>query len=165
MRFCILLCQASSLSPFRPFTFNHLFTICISHQSVTSVLWGLCLSYLHLYPLYLAQGLEAHSRHLINICWISEWMDSLFLNVYLKPWYIKVTSTLHFPFQSFPGGSDGKESACNAWDLGLIPGLGRSPGEGHGNPLQYSCLENSMDRGAWQATVHRVAKSWTQVSH
>ena len=52
----------------------------------------------------------------------------------------------------FPGGSDGKESACNAGDLGLIPGPGRSPGEGNGNPLQYSCLENSMDRGAWWAT-------------
>ena len=49
----------------------------------------------------------------------------------------------------FPGDSDGKASACNAEDPGLIPGLGRSPGEGKGNPLQYSCLENSMDRGAW----------------
>ena len=49
----------------------------------------------------------------------------------------------------FPGGSDDKESSCNAGDLGLIPGSGRSPGEGNGNPLQYSCLENSMDRGAW----------------
>jgi len=49
----------------------------------------------------------------------------------------------------FPNGSDGKESACNAGDLGLIPELGRSPGEGKGYPLQYSCLENSMDRGAW----------------
>ena len=57
------------------------------------------------------------------------------------------------------GSSDGKESACNAGDLGLIPGLGRSPGGGHGNPLQYSCLENPMDRGGWQATVHGVAKS------
>ena len=55
----------------------------------------------------------------------------------------------------FPGNSNGKESACNAGDLGLIPGSGRSPGEGNGNPLQYSCLENSMDRGAWQATVHK----------
>ena len=54
-------------------------------------------------------------------------------------------------FLSFPGGSAGKESACNAWDLGLIPGLGRSPGEGIGCPLQCSYLENSMDRGAWQA--------------
>ena len=60
--------------------------------------------------------------------------------------------------QGFPGGSDGKESACNAGDLGLIPGLGRSPGEGNGNPLQYSCLGNLMDRGAWRATVHGVTK-------
>ena len=56
-------------------------------------------------------------------------------------------------------GSDGKESACNAGDLDSIPGLGRSPGEGNDNPLQYSCLENPMGRGAWQATVHGVAKS------
>ena len=59
------------------------------------------------------------------------------------------------------GGSDSKESACNAGDLGLIPGSGRFPGEGNGNPLQYSCLENPMDRGVWQATVHGVTKSWT----
>ena len=59
-------------------------------------------------------------------------------------------------FRGFPGGSDGKESACNAGDPGLIPGLGRSPGEGNGNSLQYSSLENSMDRGAWWATVHGV---------
>ena len=55
--------------------------------------------------------------------------------------------------------SDGKESSCNAGDLGSIPGSGRSSGEGNGNPLQYPCLENPMDRGAWQATVHGVAKS------
>ena len=54
-----------------------------------------------------------------------------------------------------------KKSPCNAGDPDLIPGLGRSPGGGHGNPLQYSCLENPMDRGAWWATVHRVAQSWT----
>ena len=53
-------------------------------------------------------------------------------------------------FEDFSGGSDGKESACSAGDLNSIPGLGRSPGEGHGNPLQYSGLENPMDRGAWQ---------------
>ena len=57
----------------------------------------------------------------------------------------------------FPIGSDGKESTCSSGDLGLIPGLGRSPGEGHGSPLQNSCLENSMDRGAWCATVHGAA--------
>ena len=63
--------------------------------------------------------------------------------------------------RGFPGGSDGKESVYNAGDPGSIPGLGRSPGEGNGNPRQYSCLENPMDRGAWQGTVHGVAKSWT----
>ena len=56
------------------------------------------------------------------------------------------------------GSSEGKESACSAGDWGLIPGLGKSPGEGNGNPLQYSCLENSTDRGAWQAMVYAVAK-------
>ena len=59
----------------------------------------------------------------------------------------------------FPGGSGGKESACSAGNPGLIPGLGRSPGEENGNPLQYPGLENPMDRGAWQAIVHGVAKS------
>ena len=65
----------------------------------------------------------------------------------------------------FRGGSDGKESACNAGDPGLIPGLGRLPGEGNGNALQYSCLENSMDRGAWWATVPGVIKSQTRLSN
>ena len=64
-------------------------------------------------------------------------------------------------FGGFPGGSDGKESACNAGDPGLIPGLGRSPGGGHGYPLQYSCLENPMARGAWRAEVHSVTKNRT----
>ena len=64
-----------------------------------------------------------------------------------------------------PNDSDYKESSCNAGDLGLIPGLGRSPGEGNGYPLQYSCLENSTDRGAWWATVRGVAKNGTRLSH
>ena len=64
----------------------------------------------------------------------------------------------------FPGVSDSKEPACNEGDLGLIPGLGRSPGEGNRCPLQYSCLENSMDRGAWWATAHVITKSQTQPS-
>ena len=67
------------------------------------------------------------------------------------------------PF-GFPGGSEVKTSACNAGDLGSIPGSGRSPGEGNGNPLQYSCLENPMDGGAWWATVNGVAKGRTRVS-
>ena len=66
--------------------------------------------------------------------------------------------------EGFPGGSEVKASACNAGDLGLIPGSGRSPGEGNGNPPQYSCLEDPMDGGAWWATVHKVAKSRTQLS-
>ena len=65
----------------------------------------------------------------------------------------------------FPGGSEVKASACNAGDLGLIPESGRSPGEGNGNPLQYSCLENPMDGGAWWAIVHGVAKSQRRLSY
>ena len=64
----------------------------------------------------------------------------------------------------FPGGSEVKASACNAGDLGSFPGSGRSPGEGNSNPLQYSCLENPLDREAWQAIVDGVTKSWTQLS-
>ena len=64
----------------------------------------------------------------------------------------------------FPGGSEVKASASNVGNPGLIPGLGRSPGEGNGNQLQYSCLENFMDRGAWLATVHGVTKSQTRQS-
>ena len=82
-----------------------------------------------------------------------------------KSWTCEHTDThLHNPGKSLfikifsiPGGSDGKESACNVGDLGSIPGLGRSPGEGNSYPLQYSGLENSMDRGAWQAIVQGVA--------
>ena len=65
---------------------------------------------------------------------------------------------------ALPGGLNGKRSACIAGDLGSIPGSGRSPGEGNGNPLQYSCLENPMDRGALQPPVHAVAKSQTGLS-
>ena len=64
----------------------------------------------------------------------------------------------------FPGGSDSKEPACNAKDLGSIPGLGRSPGEGHGNTLQYSCLENPHGQRSLEATVYGVTKRWTQLS-
>ena len=65
----------------------------------------------------------------------------------------------------FPYGSDGKEFATGVGDVGSIPGLGRSPGEGNGNPLEYSCLENPINRGAWRATGHGVAKSQTQLSN
>ena len=74
--------------------------------------------------------------------------------------YIKTQESKSLP-GGFPGGSDGKVSAYNVGDPGLIPGSGRSSGEGNGNPLQYSCLENPMDQGAWGATVHGVAMSQT----
>ena len=67
-------------------------------------------------------------------------------------------------YKGFPGGSEVKASVYNAGDPGSIPGSRRSPGEGNGNPLQYYCLENPMDRGAWQATVYGIAKSRTQLS-
>ena len=67
--------------------------------------------------------------------------------------------------RGFPGGSHDNESICSAGDLGLIPGSGRSPEEGNGNPLQYSCLRNPMDRGAWQSTAYGVTKGQTQLTH
>ena len=73
-------------------------------------------------------------------------------------------STLYTFCSSYPTGSDGKESACHAGDLGLIPGSERSCREGNDNPLQYSCLENPMDREAWWATLHRAAKSQTKLN-
>ena len=79
----------------------------------------------------------------------------------MMQWWWTQEGSIYHPLLGFPGGSDHKESPCNVGDLGSIPGLGRSPGEGNGYPLQYSCLENSTDRGACQATVHGVAKSQT----
>ena len=68
------------------------------------------------------------------------------------------------PLSYLSGGSDGKASAYNAGNPASVPGSGRSLGEGNGNPLQYTCLENTVDKGAWRATVHEVTKSWTQYS-
>ena len=82
---------------------------------------------------------------------------------YVKPSKIAFINHVHLT-ASKPFSSDSKVSACNVGDLGSIPGLGRSPGEENGNPLQYSCLENPMVRGAWGATVHGVKKTWTQLS-
>ena len=70
-----------------------------------------------------------------------------------------------YSFKRIPGGSVGKESACSARDPGSIPRLGRSPGEANGNLLQYPCLENLMDRGAWWAAVHGVTESWARLSN
>ena len=79
--------------------------------------------------------------------------------------FVEISFITYLPWdRGSPGGSDGKVSACNVGDLGSIPGLGRSPGEGNGNPLQYSCLENPMDGGAWRAAVHGISKSQTRLS-
>ena len=89
-------------------------------------------------------------------------MMKIFQKLSHSPWSLVRHSQYFFLTEPqliyIPGGSDGKESACNAGDPGSIPGPGRSPGEGNGKPLQYSCLENSLDRGTWQTTVHGVAK-------
>ena len=87
---------------------------------------------------------------------LDKWLQ-VYSNTFVSPSYQSL--------QGFPGGSVGKESAHSAGDAGLIPGSRRSPGGGHGNPLRHSCLENPRDRGAWHATVHGVAKSWTQMKH
>ena len=78
---------------------------------------------------------------------------------------ISFFKTEKYPTKGFPVGSVVKTPPAQAGDMGLIPGLGRSPGEGNVNPLQYSCLENPMDRGAWRATVHGVAESRTGLSN
>ena len=89
---------------------------------------------------------------------------SLIISIVFSFLFIYFSSDFYF-FSStrFPGDSEGKASIYNAGDLVPLPGSGRSPGEGNDNPLQYSCLENPMNRGAWQATVHGVANSQTQL--
>ena len=93
---------------------------------------------------------------------IESWFDVLGIidSILGLIFFFKETS----PTEGFPCGSVVKNPPANAGDLGLIPGLGRSPGEGNGNPLQDSCLGNPMDRGSWWATVHGVSKSWTRLS-
>ena len=95
------------------------------------------------------------SIHILRL--FSNWMV-WFFDADLNEFFIYFGYWLLGNSEGFPGGSVGKESACNAGGLGLIPGLGRSPGKRNGNPLQYSCLENSMDRRVCQATVHGVRK-------
>ena len=93
-----------------------------------------------------------------NLCLLTRTFDLFTVNV------ITTRFGLRYIFL-FSGGSDHKESVCKKGDRGLILGSGRSPGKANGIPFQYSCLENPMDRGAWQATVHGTAKSRTQLSN
>ena len=105
------------------------------------------------HPSHLLGGLTSPSRHpgTQELLWPG-------------PLSLKFRDSQFLPDSHFPGDSDSKESACNAEDLGSIPGLGRSPPEGYGNPLQYPCPGNPMDRGAWWATVNGVAESQRQPS-
>ena len=94
---------------------------------------------------------------------MGHWSYSL---LYHLCYTLRMAQWTSYPYHAvgFPRGSDSKATACNAGDLELIHGQGRSPGEGNGNPLQYPCLKNAMDEEAWWATVHEVAKSQTQLS-
>ena len=119
---------------------HHVFLFAISGNSI--------------YNITQLQKIKPHDIYLLLL-----WIDPsiiccklIILNITIK---IQLYNT-----GSFPGGSDSKESACNVGDPVSIPRLGRSPGEGNGSPLQYFCLENPMDRGAWQAAVLGVSKSW-----
>ena len=91
----------------------------------------------------------------MKLLFILRYIENLLILLYMYFMHINMGS---------PGGSDVEESACNAADPGLTPGSGRSPGEGNGSPLWYSCLENPMDRETWRAIVHGVTKSWTRLS-
>ena len=111
------------------------------------------------FPIYLprSDGTGRRGLSFLNVEFEASFFTLLFTFASSQP-SARLTQKCHFP-----GSSDGKESTCNAGDRVLIPGSGRSPGEGNGSPLQYSCLENPMDRGSWRA-AHRVAKSQTQLS-
>ena len=102
-----------------------------------------------------------HCRQILYL--LSHWR-SIGLNKFIIKTNFISFFILFYAYLMWLLGLSGKESADNAGDQGLIPGLVRSPGEGNINPLQYSCLENSMGRGAWQAIVHGTGKSWTQLS-
>ena len=97
--------------------------------------------------------------------WGFPYFSLLIKMIIFKIFFPLMLHSLILPVSILLSESDSKESACNAGDPGSTPGLGRSPGEGNGNPLQYSCLENPMDREAWQATVHGVAKSRTRITN
>ena len=117
---------------------SHFQSSCYKDSCCTFKMWG---------PLL---GHEYHSSHTKGRKVLRQWGQDEGRGCYFL--------LFGYNILGFPGGSAGKEYVCNAGDLGLIPGLRRSPGEGNGNPLQYSCLENPMDRGTWRATVHGVTK-------
>ena len=112
------------------------------------------------------------ARHVLNLGFLIAQLVKIHLQC-RRPWFYSWVRKIPWRmdrlptpvFLGFPGGSDGKESACNVGNLGSVPQLGRSPGEGHGNPLQCTSLDNPMDREVWQAIVHGVTESWTRLSN
>ena len=148
---CVQPLSQSFCGSFNPFTFKVIIYI---YDPITIFLIALGLSCVGLFLLLCFLSGEVPLAFIVKLVW---WC------------WILLTFACLFDFfiisESFPGGSDGKESTCNAEDLGSISGSGRSPGEGNGNPLQYSCLGNPMDRGAWWAIVHEVTKSQTQLTN
>ena len=133
----------------------------VNSESFTFPIWIPCISFSSLI------GVSRTSRTMLNNsgksghpCLVPDLRGNAFRFSLLRLMF-----AVGLSYTGFPCSSVGKESACSAGDQGSIPGLGRSPGEGNGNPLQYRCLENLMDRGAWWAAVHGVAKSWAQLSN
>ena len=110
------------------------------------------------YTLYIASDLDFKKFNNISV---SNVLNVLLLDDFNPLTLLLINDDYIIIYMGFPGGSDNKESACSAGFSGLIPESGKSPGAGNGYPVQYSCLENSMDRGAWGAKVYGVAKSWT----
>ena len=113
------------------------------------------------------EGVRSRRQSVLLCCWQPELPRKLVFNTIQPNIHLscRFGRKPHSVPLAFPGGPDGKTSSCNAEDPGLIPGLRRSLGEGNGNPLQCSCLENSTDTGAWWAAVHGVAESPTRLSN
>ena len=153
---------------FAPATFQHFFTCCLEVCNFQAVYFS-CLTFMTS-PIKCIGCLSLTNPKLLNVCGcihyaapcvcVKHSFNSYSYLIYSQLYGLCIFYLLlPWCFTSFLVGSDGKESACNAWDLGLIPELGRSPGEENGYPLQYSGLENSMD-----CIVHGVARSWTWLS-
>ena len=132
--------------------------VCTVHTQRPGQLQSLCQTIPRIQMKYILLFQISQSISLIPV-------TSFFLLLSVSQFFLTTTFNLNlFLVWNFPGGSNSKVSAYNAGDLGSLPGSGRSPGEGNGNPLQYSCLENPMDGGSWQSTVPGVAKSRTRLS-
>ena len=127
--------------------------------SVLASLWGgiFCLQSMGSRELRLNSSSTCHKPRSIEAC------ASQLLSLRCRAWKPVYTFSHIYTKVGFPGDSDIKESPWNMGDPGSVPGSGGSPGEGNGHPLQYSCLEDSMDRGAWRDTVHGVTKSWARL--